>query len=108
MSGDNDPLTTSRSEESEGSRTDESSIQHTTVDTESKKVATTQGGTSNTSFTPKEPKFGGLDMTGQDTLTPWTGGKPKSDWTELETKAPASIQPTQYRPTSISAQCQGS
>jgi hypothetical protein len=56
---------------------------------------------------PKKPKFGGLKLTSMGIYTPWTGGKPKADWTELETRTPASIQPTQYRPDSYSSQAKG-
>ena len=55
-------------------------------------------------YRPKMPKMGGVKETGPDTQTPWTGGKPKADWSELENKIPVSIQPTQFRPTSITSQ----
>ena len=51
-------------------------------------------------FKPKEPKMGGLVQTGREDWTPWVGGKPKSDWSELEVKDPQYIDPRQYRPTS--------
>ena len=60
--------------------------------------------TATSQFRPKQPKMGGLKMTGPDTMTPWTGGKPKADRTGLEDDTPDSIQPTQYRPTSITSQ----
>ena len=58
-------------------------------------------------FSPVRPKMGGLRETGPETTTPWTGGKPKADWSGLENNKPESIQPTQYRPTSVSAQAKG-
>ena len=70
MSGDNDPQTTSRSERSEDSGTEESSIQHTTESNEAEEVAMTTGMKQGLSFKPLEPKFGGVDITGLNTLTP--------------------------------------
>jgi len=52
-------------------------------------------------FKPKEPKFGGLTEVGTDIWAPWTGGKPKADWSELEENSPTTIIATQYRSTSI-------
>ena len=53
---------------------------------------------------PKKPKFGGIREIAVDTWAAWTGGKPKSDWSELEDPDPKQIVATQYRPTSISSQ----
>ena len=64
-------------------------------------AATTAG------YAPEKPKFGGLRETGTNTLTPWVGGKPKADFTELEEASPTFIQATQYRPTSITARTKG-
>ena len=58
--------------------------------------------TETSSFKPKKPKFGGLSQVGPDSYAAWTGGKPKTDWTELEDPKPADIQPNQFRATSVS------
>jgi len=62
-------------------------------------AATTAG----SQFIPERPKFGGIKETGPDTFTPWTGGKPKADFTGLEEPDPKSIRATQFRPSSISS-----
>ena len=58
--------------------------------------------TSSTSFKPKKPKFGGIEQVGTDSWAIWTGGKPKTDFSELEDTSPSEIQPNQYRATSVS------
>ena len=55
-------------------------------------------------YSPKKPKHGGLKETGPDTKTAWCGGKPRADYSGLEEENPTTIQPTQYRPNSISGQ----
>ena len=55
-------------------------------------------------FNPTEPKFGGLNKVDSSKWAAWTGGKPKADWTGLETPSPTYIDAKQYRPTSISSQ----
>ena len=53
-------------------------------------------------FRPPQPKFGGVEETGVDVFTAWTGGKPRADWTALDNPNPSSIDPNQYRSNSIS------
>ena len=77
------------------------------IDVEIPQASGGTGASTATPYKPKEPKFGGITKTSTDTYQPWTGGKPKADWTELETKKPLAIQPTQYRPTSITSQAKG-
>lgn len=48
------------------------------------------------------PTMGGV-LHQEDKWTPWTGGKPKPGWDKLVDPKPKSINPTQYRPTSIGA-----
>ena len=55
-------------------------------------------------FMPEKPKFGDVTEVGTDTWAAWTGGRPKADWSELEDTQPLSIDPNQYRSTSISSQ----
>ena len=73
-----------------------------TPDTPENQGATTQS--TSATFKPTKPKFGGLEQVSIDTWVPWTGGKPKADWTELEDINPGTIDPNQYRSTSISSQ----
>ena len=56
-----------------------------------------------TTFKPKPPRFGGLKRVSTDTWAAWTGGKPDADWTGLENPIPSSIDPNQFRVTSISS-----
>ena len=58
--------------------------------------------TTSATFKPKEPKLGGLVQTGDTIYSPWTGGKPQSDWKNLA-KPPTDIVPTMYRPTGASS-----
>ena len=58
-------------------------------------------------FAPDEPKFGGLIQTGTDTWSAWIGGKPTSDWSGLENPKPSTIQPNQYRASSVYSQAKG-
>ena len=52
-------------------------------------------------FMPDKPKMGGLVRTGREDWTPWVGGKPKVDWTELaEESKDKCMDPRQFRPTS--------
>ena len=53
-------------------------------------------------FMPTKPKFGDIKEVGTGTWVAWTGGEPKPDWSELQTIAPTSIDPNQYRVSSIS------
>ena len=53
-------------------------------------------GTNVSSFTPTKPKFGNLKQTGPTQWEPWTGGKPKADWTGLEDENPTMIQAKQF------------
>ena len=62
------------------------------------------GDTEGDEFKPTEPKFGGLNKIDSNKWAAWTGGKPKADWTGLETPSPTYINAKQYRPTSISSQ----
>ena len=73
-----------------------------TPDTPENQGATTQS--TSATFKPTKPKFGGLEQVSIDTWVPWTGGKPKADWTELEDINPGMIDPNQYWSTSISSQ----
>ena len=50
---------------------------------------------------PKKPKMGGLTEVATNTWVPWTGGKPKEDWSGLKDPSPA-VEPNWYRPTSVS------
>ena len=56
-----------------------------------------------TIFKPKPPKFGGLKQVSNDTWAAWTGGKPHTDWTGLADPIPSTIDPNQFRVTSISS-----
>ena len=47
------------------------------------------------------PIMGGLQKQSDGYWTAWTGGKPNSLWTALLKETPSSINPTQFRPTSI-------
>ena len=58
-------------------------------------------------FKPNAPKRGGLMQVGTDQWAPWTGGKPKVDWSGLEVPNPSSIEPNQYRSVSIGAAAKG-
>ena len=51
-------------------------------------------------FKPNKPRMGGIVRTGKEDWTPWVGGKPKSNWTELDEPSPKFIDPRQYRPMS--------
>ena len=51
-------------------------------------------------FKPDKPKMGGLVRTGREDWTPWVGGKPKIDWSELADSKDLYIDPRQFRPTS--------
>ena len=51
-------------------------------------------------FKPTTPRFGGVEEVEARNWAAWTGGKPKPDWTGLEVD-PSAIEPTQYRPSSI-------
>ena len=58
-------------------------------------------------FKPKKPKRGGLSQIGKDLWAPWTGGKPKTDWSGLGVPKPSSIEPNQYRATTVSGLSKG-
>ena len=62
------------------------------------------GDTEGDEFKPTEPKFGGLNKIDSNKWAAWTGGKPKADWTGLETPSPTYINAKQYHPSSISSQ----
>ena len=47
------------------------------------------------------PIMGGLQKQSDGYWTAWTGGEPNSKWTALLKETPSSINPTQFRPTSI-------
>ena len=47
-------------------------------------------------FKPDEPVMGGIKEIDTDKFMAWTGGKPKIDWSGLETKQNA-VRPTQFR-----------
>ena len=51
------------------------------------------------SYTPVTPKMGGLQQTGGTEHVPWTGGKPKKDWSALKA-TPAIMRPAMLRPNS--------
>ena len=51
-------------------------------------------------FKPDKPKMGGLARTGREDWTPWVGGKPKIDWSQLADSKDLCIDPRQFRPTS--------
>lgn len=61
------------------------------------------GPESRPSFQVATPRMGGKQRQSEDTWIAWTGGKPKSDWSELVEPIPNSIQPNQYRPTTVSS-----
>ena len=49
-------------------------------------------------YKPDEPLMGGLEVVGIDVWTPWTGGKPKVDWSDLEDESKLEpISPSMYR-----------
>ena len=73
--------------------------------TDTPKTASKSG--SKSAFKPKKPKRGGLTQVGKDLWAPWTGGKPKTDWSGLEVPKPSSIEPNQYRSTSVSGLSKG-
>ena len=50
------------------------------------------------------PRYGGLVEVGTDSWAAWTGGEPKSDWSELKDPSPSSIEPNQYRSSSVTSQ----
>ena len=54
-------------------------------------------------YKPDTPKYGGLTQSGPDYWVPWTGGKPKEDWSGLEKPDPVTTNPNQYRVTSITS-----
>lgn len=47
------------------------------------------------------PTMGGKQALSDSSQAIWTGGKPNRTWTALEDPVPSSINPTQFRPTSI-------
>ena len=53
------------------------------------------------SFVPKTPKMGGLVQTGSTDYCAWTGGKPKPDWSGLDSSAATEpLDAFQFRPSS--------
>ena len=50
---------------------------------------------------PTKPIMGGLTLIASEQFAAWVGGKPKATWSGLDNVDPLSIEPTQYRPTSI-------
>ena len=56
---------------------------------------------STATYTPTKPIMGGLQQQSDTTWIPWTGGKPRADWTELEEPIPSVIGSNQYRTNSI-------
>ena len=66
--------------------------------------ATGTTGSATIPYRPVKPKYGDIAIVGADNWAPWTGGKPRADWSELEEPAPRTIVATQYRPTSVSSQ----
>ena len=57
-----------------------------------------------TSFKPPTPTMGGLVQVSSSDWCAWTGGKPRSDWSDLDYSAPTTpTNPFQYRPSSPSA-----
>ena len=71
------------------------------TETTSTKGDTTTTGMNN--FIPDKPTMGGLEQIGQEHYATWTGGKPNTMWSALEDPNPPDIEPTQYRPTSVSS-----
>ena len=48
---------------------------------------------------PSKPKMGGVEKNAEGKWSIWTGGKPKEDWTELDSSASSSFRsPNQCRP----------
>ena len=57
---------------------------------------------------PTTPIMGGLFLSSKDEYAAWTGGKPKSDWTGLDSSAPVSMcSPNQIRPMYATSQVKG-
>jgi hypothetical protein len=56
---------------------------------------------------PIKPLMGGLVALVKDEWSAWTGGKPNSDWTELETLVLDITSPNQLRPVHASAAQKG-
>ena len=63
-----------------------------------------QGNNKPDEFKPKTPIMGGIEKTGTDTWSVWTGGEPNCSWTALENTSPKHKAPTQHRPTSVTSQ----
>ena len=58
--------------------------------------------------TVQTPIMGGLTQLAKDETAAWTGGRPKSDWTALDPKAPSTYtSPNQLRPAFASASQKG-
>ena len=49
------------------------------------------------------PIMGGVQTLSDTSQAIWTGGKPNRNWTALDEPVPRSINPTQFRPTSITS-----
>ena len=56
---------------------------------------------------PAKPLMGGLVALVKDEWSAWTGGKPNSDWSSLETAATENTSPNQLRPVYASAAQKG-
>ena len=64
--------------------------------------------TATTIVRPTTPIMGGLFLSSKDEYAAWTGGKPKPDWTGLDSSAPASMcSPNQIRPMYATSQVKG-
>ena len=70
-------------------------------DPNDRKTATLTGTMVGISFKPKTPTMGGLVQIGNNDWVPWEGGKPKVDWSELQDKNPAHLDPCQHQPISV-------
>ena len=57
---------------------------------------------------PTTPIMGGLFLSSKDEYATWTGGKPKPDWTGLDSSAPVSMcSPNQIRSMYVTLQVKG-
>ena len=64
--------------------------------------------TATTIVRPTTPIMGGLFLSSKDEYAAWTGGKPKPDWTGLDSSAPVSMcSPNQIRPMYATSQVKG-
>ena len=52
-------------------------------------------------YMPTKPIMGDIKQVGGSDYAAWTGGVPRHDWSGLEDPTPVSVEPKQYRPSSV-------